>query len=149
MVIPDPVLRLLKPLVCRFESCRLSSYLDGNSVPTIGWGHTGKDVYYPGQVCTQEQADTWLDRDLSEHYNQLLAVSPSVAEASPGTQAALTDWVYNDGIGNYKSSHLRSAVDVQSWTNVKVQVARWDRIAGKVSKGLDRRRTAEIDLIGT
>lgn len=147
MLIPDSVLQLLKPLVCSFESCRLESYLDGNNVPTIGWGHTGKDVYYPGQVCSQEQADDWLQSDLSSHYSQLLLVSSSVALQSPSRQAALTDFVYNDGIGNYRSSLLRSAVDVQAWQNVKAQIARWNHVAGKVSPGLDRRRKAEIALI--
>lgn len=147
MIIPVEVLAILAPLVKRFEACRLESYLDGNGVATIGWGHTGADVHYPGMTCTQDQADAWLDRDLQEHYSQLLAVSQSVALATPGRQAALSDFVYNDGIGNYRSSLLRSAVDVEAWQSVKVQLARWVHVAGKVSAGLTRRRKAEIDLI--
>ena len=31
-------------LIKHFEGCRLTAYLCPAGIPTIGWGHTGKDV---------------------------------------------------------------------------------------------------------
>lgn len=39
-------------------------YLDTESVPTAGWGHTGPDVKV-GQTYTRDQCCRWLDDDLN------------------------------------------------------------------------------------
>lgn len=134
------------PLARQSEGCKLEAYLDPDGIPTIGDGHTGPEVQL-GLVWSQEEADTHFAADLSIHYNQLLAVSPSVSTQSPGRQAALTDFVYNEGIGNYTHSLLRSAVDVQAWKNVQTQLARWIYGSGRVLPGLVARRNREIALI--
>lgn len=146
MTIPSQVLSILLPLVQRFEGLRLTAYQDGAGVWTIGFGHTGPEVH-EGLTWALQQAQAALEQDLTSHYSQLLGVSPSLSQASAGTQAALTDWVYNLGIGNYMHSSLRNVVDAGSWIAVKVQMARWDHVAGRVSQDLDERRTAEIALI--
>ncbi|WP_397408215.1 lysozyme [Polaromonas sp.] len=50
-----------------FETCRLTAYPDPGSKDgkpwTIGWGHTGPDVY-PGLIWTREQADAAFVADL-------------------------------------------------------------------------------------
>lgn len=146
MPIPDTVLVLLRALVKEAEGCPLESYLDPDRVWTIGFGHTGPEVV-AGLVWTQDQADTHFASDLQEHYDQLLLVSSSVAQQTAGRQAALTDFVYNEGIGKYKNSTLRSAVDVQAWQSVKTQLARWIYGSGRVLPGLVHRRNLEIALI--
>jgi lysozyme len=145
MEIPQEVSSILLPLVKRFEGCRLESYQDTAGVWTIGYGHTGLEVV-KGVVWTQERADAQLDVDLTEHYSQLLEVSPSVGTASPARQAALTDFVYNLGIGTYEHSTLRSAVDMGAWLSVIRNLALWVHSGGKVEPGLVKRRQAEIDL---
>jgi lysozyme len=145
-MIPDEVLAILQPLVQSMEGCRLTSYQDPNKVWTIGWGHTGPSVG-PNQVCTQQEADDWLAGDLSTHYNQTVAISPTLAQQPAGRQAAITDFVYNLGAGTYTHSTLRSAVDCGAWQNVKIQLALWVHAGGKVEPGLVRRREAEIALI--
>lgn len=146
MSIPVEVLVILDPLVKSFESCRLEAYQDGGGIWTIGWGHTGRDTG-PGNTWTQEQADTALGTDLADHYQSLVTASPTLARTSPGRQAALTDFVYNLGIGRYTHSTLRSAVDCGAWQSVKFQLAKWDHGGGVVVPGLARRRKAEITLI--
>lgn len=146
MTIPADVYAILAPLVQRFEGCRLVSYQDPVGIWTRGWGHTGADVG-PGQTISQDQADADLETDLADRLAQLLAVSPGLALATASRIAALTSFVYNLGIGSYRSSTLRSAVETGAWQNVKLQLAKWDHAGGKVLQGLVDRRQAEIDLI--
>ena len=145
-MIPPEVLTILVPLVQSSEGCRLESYQDGAGVWTIGWGSTGLDIG-PGLTWSQEQADSRLASDLAAHYSQLLQVSPTLQRASPGRQAALTDFVYNLGIGSYTHSMLRSAVDCAAWQSVCTQLARWTHAGGKVEPGLVTRRNKEIALV--
>lgn len=144
MSIPDSVFAILSPLVQRFEGCLLKAYRDAAGVWTIGYGHTPAAE---GDQWTQSQAQSALETDLAVHYGELLSLSPGLADESASRQAALTDFVYNMGSGNYRSSTLRAAVDCQSWPAVKLQLAKWDHAGGKVLPGLAARRQAEIDLI--
>ncbi len=54
-----------KALVKEFEGLRLTAYICPAGVLTIGWGHTGPDVY-SGQTITVAQAETFLDNDLQK-----------------------------------------------------------------------------------
>jgi len=130
-------------LVKAFENCRLQAYQDLGLIWTIGWGHT--NGVYPGQTCTQSQADAWLDQDLQIASYELLQYSPG--PFAPGAQDALIDFVFNLGIGNYRLSTLRQLVDAQQWAAVKTELLKWDHVGGVVVPGLLRRRQAEADLI--
>jgi lysozyme len=146
-VIPTAVSSILVPLVQRFEGCVLEAYLDATGIWTIGWGHTGPEVF-DGLVWTQEQADAVLETDLAAHYDQLLAISPRLASsATPSQLAALTDFLYNLGAGTYRNSTLRSAAEAGAWQNAKLQLAKWVHAGGKVLPGLVARRSAEIALL--
>lgn len=50
-------------MIKSFEGLRLTCYKDSVGVKTIGYGHTGTDVYY-GQHITEEEAETLLRADL-------------------------------------------------------------------------------------
>lgn len=130
-------------LVKAFEGCILTAYRDIAGVLTIGWGHTGKDVYM-GQIWTQEQADDELEHDLAGAAALLAIYSPDLAN---GAREALTDFVFNLGIGNYRTSTLRQLVNVQNWVAVKAELLHWDHSNGAVVAGLLRRRQAEAALI--
>lgn len=138
-----------KDLAEHFESCKLVGYLDTGGIPTNGWGHTGRDVYV-GQVWTQIYADTELVHDLYCDQTLLLAYSPSVASL-PGPLAALTDFVYNLGIGAYRTSTLCKVVNAGNWAAAKIQIELWDhgKVAGQeeVLAGLVLRRQAEAALL--
>ena len=43
----------------------LTAYRDSGGVLTIGWGHTGSDVF-EGQVITEQQAETLYKKDVKE-----------------------------------------------------------------------------------
>lgn len=131
-------------LARRFEGCRLTAYKDIAGVWTIGYGHTGKDVT-PTTRWTQEEAEQHLELDVAEaqHLLQLYSPGPFVT----GALDALTDFVFNLGIGNYRGSSLRRAVDTQNWPEVKIDLLAWDHSGGQVIPGLLARRQAEADLI--
>jgi lysozyme len=126
-----------------FEGCVLTAYKDMAGVWTIGYGHTGKDVY-EGLVWTQAQADEQLDHDIQAAQTLLLMYSPGVM----GTALfALTDFVFNLGIGNYRTSTLCRLVNASNWPAVKLELLKWDHSNGQVVPGLLRRRQAEAALI--
>jgi len=130
-------------LAKQFEGCRLEAYQDIAGVWTIGWGHVGKDVY-PGLVWTQAQADDALQHDLNAAMTLLQMYSPGLAN---GTLDALTDFVFNLGIGNYRTSTLCKCVNAQDWAGARTEILRWDHSGGVVIPGLLRRREAEAALI--
>lgn len=134
-------------LIESFESCKLTAYLDTIANPpvwTIGWGHTGKDVHQ-GLVWTQAQADEALDHDLLAADILLNVYSPGLTGAP---LEALTDFVFNIGIGHYRTSTLCQLVNAKNWAAVKTELLKWDHSNGTVVAGLLRRRKAEADLIG-
>lgn len=130
-------------LIKGFESCDLGAYRDIAGVPTIGWGHTGKDVYM-GLTWTQAQADEALEHDMLAARSLLDIYSPGLAN---GPLEALTDFVFNLGIGNYRTSTLCKYVNAQAWPFVKTELLKWDHSNGVVVAGLLRRRQAEAALI--
>jgi lysozyme len=133
-------------LAKQFEGCELEAYPDGLTNPpvwTIGYGHTGKDVF-EGLTWTQEQADDALLHDVNQARAQLEMYSPNLAN---GALDALTDFVFNMGIGNYRTSTLCKLVNAENWTAAKTEILKWDHSNGKVVPGLLARREAEAALI--
>lgn len=130
-------------LIQSFEGCELTAYQDLAGIWTIGWGHVGKDVS-PGLTWTQSQADDALAHDIT-------AAQALIAIYSPGLTGdaltAITDFVFNLGIGNYRSSTLCKCINAQDWEGAKAQIITWDHSNGKVIPGLLRRRQAEAALL--
>ena len=131
-------------LVRQFEGCRLTAYQDGAGVWTIGWGHTGKEVY-AGLIWTQVQADEARVHDIAEAQALLLRYSPAIID--PGALAALTDFVFNLGSGNYRTSTLCTLVNADNWPAAKVEILKWDHSNGVVIPGPRLRRQAEAALL--
>lgn len=127
-----------------FEGLRLAAYKKGDGVWTVGWGHTGKDVT-PTTVWSVDTAEMHLAMDLNEAQTLLSIYSPG--PYAPGADDALTDFVFNLGCGNYRSSTLCRLVNAQAWPQVKTELLKWDHERGVVVEGLLARRQAEADLI--
>jgi lysozyme len=131
-------------LIKGFESCVLTAYWDAiGQVWTIGWGHTGKDVY-EGLVWTQAQADDALQHDIIAADALLNVYSPGLAG---GPLTAITDFVFNIGIGHYRTSTLCQLVNAKNWIAAKAEIVKWDHGNGAVVPGLYRRREAEAQLL--
>jgi lysozyme len=134
-------------LMHHFEACKLTAYPDPatNGPPwTIGWGHTGPEVV-PGLQWTQEQADkAFADRLANEFEPGVLALC--VREPSQLQFDALVCFAYNVGLRNLKTSTLIRKFNAGDILGAADEFPRWNKAAGKVMRGLSRRRNAERAL---
>jgi len=129
-------------LVSSFEGFSAVAYLDGNSIPTIGYGHTA-DVKM-GDVCTKTQALVWLDEDLKiadDAIARLVTVPLTQNEWD-----ALTSLVYNIGQGNFAKSTVHLRINHGDTNGACQAIGMWNKVAGQVSAGLVRRRAAEMAM---
>ena len=125
----------------QFESCRLVAYADSKGVPTIGYGHTA--CVSLGDICTQEQANSWLLEDIQtavDAVNRLVKITLDQNEFN-----ALVDFVYNVGQGNFANSTLLRDLNAGDVDLAANQFQAWDKSGGNVIAGLLRRRIAEYN----
>jgi GH24 family phage-related lysozyme (muramidase) len=113
---------------------------------TIGWGSTGADIH-PGTTWTLAEAEHALDEHLLYFATGLLKLSPSLVNASDRRVAALISFCYNCGLGNYRVSTLKKRADNADWLGASEEILKWNKAAGRVLKGLTRRREAEAALL--
>jgi lysozyme len=109
---------LAQVLVENQEECRLESYLDTEGVPTNGWGHTGSDVYYPGQVITQDQADAWLAADMSAARN-IATRFPFYYQLNDVRQAVLVSMAFQMGSKPLYWPRFMSALEVRDYADAQ------------------------------
>ena len=124
----------------RFEGLRLTAYRDVAGVLTIGYGHTGPDVF-EGQTITQQEAETLLVQDTlsaANAVNGLVKVTLTQAEFD-----ALVDFVFNVGQGNFSASTLLKRLNEGDFEGAANQFDAWDHAGGKVVAGILRRRNEE------
>lgn len=123
-----------------FERCRLTTYPDIKGVLTIGWGHTGFDVY-EGQTITQAEADALLLKDVGfAEYSVNHYVTATLTQCEFD---ALVDFVFNCGVGNFRSSTLLVKLNNGDIAGAAEEFSKWDHASGQVVAGLLRRRLAE------
>lgn len=130
-------------LIREFEGCALVAYNDGGGVWTLGWGHT-RGVK-PGDTCTREQADAWLEDDIQEAW---VGVQGCVGTAilTEGQACALVSFVYNLGAPALERSMLLRFLKYGDVGAAASEFKRWVFDNGKLVAGLQRRRAAERDL---
>jgi lysozyme len=128
-----------------FEQCRLLAYWDAHGrVWTIGWGHTGPDVY-EGLIITQARADKLLHERLANEFvpGVLGVITRSMTQ---GHFDAMVDLAYNIGVGAFRESTLARKFNAGDVTGAADEFLRWNRSGGKVLLGLRRRRAADRAL---
>ena len=133
-------------LIKQFEGCELSAYKCPAGVWTIGYGSTtfkGRKVYQ-GQVITLDEAEEQLQLDLKPFAQQI--EKAIVVDVSDNQFCALLSFVYNLGIGNFRSSTLLKKLNTGDYRGASLEFPKWNRAGGKVLKGLTRRRLAEQAL---
>jgi lysozyme len=131
------------PLVKKFEGCRLKAYKCPAGVWTIGYGHTGPDVF-EGRIWTQAQADAALDKDMQHALDGIRkAITSTLTDKQ---MAALVSFVFNLGIGAFKSSTLLKRINAHDLAGALREFPKWTHAGGKHLEGLAKRRTAEAAL---
>ena len=129
-------------LIKKFEGCKLEAYLDAVDVPTIAYGRT-KDVKI-GDICTQQQAEDWLEEELVEYAGY---VEKAVTVPLEQNQFdALVSWTYNLGPASLNRSTALKLLNMSEYDGVPAQLKRWNKAGGKVLDGLVRRREAEAEM---
>lgn len=138
-------LEILMKLIKESEGCILKSYKCPAGIWTIGYGQT-KGIK-EGMVWTQNQADEDLLETAWEVLNQALTASPVLKRSTSQRQAAIADFIYNLGIGNYNSSTLKKYVNKENWASAYTEIKKWNKAGGKILKGLTIRREKEASLL--
>jgi lysozyme len=132
-------------LIKHFEGVKLTAYRDIANVLTIGYGHTGTDVY-AGQTITQQQAEALLLKDL-ERFEKYVSQLPGADFLNENQFAALVSLAFN--VGSFGSG-LKTAIAQKNIPGIAAKIGEYNkaRVGGvlQVVTGLDRRRKAEIEL---
>lgn len=125
------------------EGLRLTAYQDVANVWTIGYGHTGKDVY-AGLTITADQAQVLLQDDVE---SAVACVNRAVTSIINQNQFdAMVDFAFNVGRGHFISSTLLRKVNASDFAGAVEQFGAWIYAGGQVVAGLVRRRHAEAAL---
>ena len=119
----------------------------GDKPWTIGWGST--HGVKPGDIWTEAKAEQELDKELALCAAGLLKYSPGLIRALDRRFAALNSFAFNCGLGNYRISTLRKRVNEEDWEGAAEEILKWNKAAGRVMRGLTRRRKAEAVLLDT
>lgn len=132
-----------------FESLKLRAYPDpatGGKPWTIGYGHTGPDVY-PGLAISQTRAEQLLDADLAKAEAEVNKYGHNLTQ---GQFDCLVDMVFNMGSGFIRPDNINGDFDdfVASGNKVEMRkrIPQFRMAKGKVMKGLVRRRAANLAL---
>jgi lysozyme len=138
----------LKELVKEFEGCKLKAYKCPAGIWTIGYGNTqyenGKAVK-EGDIITLKRAEQLLEIILIKFIQQVGELVKS--NINQNQKDALTDFAYNCGVGNLKTSTLLKKVnDDPKDKTIRAEFEKWTRANGKVLNGLVKRRNAEANL---
>lgn len=126
-------------LIKKYEGFSARPYKCPAGVLTIGYGRT-IDVR-PYEITTEEAETIWLSKYVKTIADQILAVVN--VELSNNQICALIDFVYNLGIGNFKSSTLLRKINQGDFSAAANELLRWNKAGGIILKGLENRRIAE------
>jgi len=127
----------------QFEGCKLEAYKCPAEKWTIGYGHTGPDVYDKLKI-DQARADYLLMLDLQSAQNTVNnMVEPQINQ---NQFDALCDFVFNCGAGNFQHSTLLKLVNDKKFDDAVLEFSKWTKGGGKVLPGLVKRRAAEAEL---
>ena len=151
-VIPD--FNKLTELKEHFEGYSNVAYKDSGGVWTVGFGstynHSEKRKVKEGDTVHKEQAKRWaaIDYDnIIKQANQYITV-----QLSPYQSAAIVDYIYNRGIGNFLKTQLDELINANPHDKLIaheiVNTGLKDRL-GNLLWGLGRRRRSQAYLYFT
>ena len=134
-------------IIKQFEGCRLTAYKDPLGIPTIGYGHTAGVKL--GQTITQDQADTYLARDVGTA-EKAVSRYDDTYHWNENQFSALVSFTYNCGAGNLDKL-LEGGNRTVEEISAKISTYNKGTVNGTkvVLSGLVRRRAAEKALFDT
>lgn len=130
-------------LLQTLEGCELTAYRDGGGVLTIGYGHTGDDVYI-NQIISADRALMLLINDLCKF--QKCITTNVKCKLNQQMFDALVIFCFNVGCFHFIGSTMLKLLNKNDYIGAKAQFALWNKDNGKVVKGLTARRSKEAAL---
>ena len=137
-------------LIKGFEGFRGKSYRCPAGVWTIGYGHTsmaGPPAVRAGQIMSRAEADRVLAHNIEKFAAQLRPLI--TADLTDNQFSALVSFAYNVGVGGFRNSGVRRAVNAEQHKSVPRRLALWVKAGGRTLPGLVKRRSAEAALYMT
>lgn len=137
-------------LVKKFEGLYKKAYRDEVGVWTIGYGITNADksitgaTIKAGLVISEKTADNWLERSLNSKYLQKVMKYDKKYNWNQNEIDALVSFAYNIG-----SIDGLTANGTRSRATIAAKILEYNKAAGKVYRGLTRRRKVERKLFLT
>lgn len=129
----------VKEQIKRFEGCRLTSYQCASNVWTIGYGHTGSDVY-PNLEISQERAVELFEHDILIASEQVNAYN-HIYHWTQNEYDALVSFVFNIGsLDQVTANGSRSKEEIAN------AIPKYCHSRGKALAGLVARRDYELNL---
>jgi lysozyme len=125
------------------ENTKLRPYRDTGGVLTVCTGHTGTDIR-PNGVYTDAECHALQTKD--ETHAMQIVLNKTTGPITPGELAALTDFVFNEGEGNFGKSTLLKLWNKGDHTAACHELPKWNIGGGKVLPGLITRRKKEMAL---
>lgn len=126
-------------------------YNDAAQYCTIAYGHLVKLASCDGTEppafldgVTEDEGTDLLVEDISTA--QVAVMTAVDVDLSDGQFAALCDFVFNVGSGNFRRSTLLKVVNAGDFQGVPFQLRRWVKAGGRELPGLVTRREKEIEL---
>lgn len=130
-------------IIKSFEGLRLKAYQDSVGIWTIGYGHTGADVF-ADLTIDEAEADNLLRQDLADAESCIEAyVNLTISQEQFD---ALCSFVFNLGCKAFKNSTLVKLINAYQFEAAALQFSRWAKAGGVELAGLVRRREAEREL---
>ena len=128
-------------LIKSFEGLALKAAPCPAGIPTVGYGHTGPEVYN-GLRITAEFAEDLLRQDLARFERGVERLIVGV----PTTQAQFDSFVslaFNIGLGGFQRSSVLRHHRAGNRLSAAASFLLWVKAAGRTLPGLVRRRNAE------
>ena len=127
-------------LIISYEGLRLTAYRCPAGKLTIGYGHTGPDVY-EGKTISEKEAKQLLREDLKAAEKAVNSYRRNYYPRMNKNQfSALVSFTYNCAAGNLDQLCQRGA---RSLGEIATKIQLYNKAGGKVLQGLVNRREAE------
>ena len=145
-------------MIMRLEGTRDTVYLDAVGLPTVGVGHLlTKDELSSGRIIAANGGIIDIRKPLSygDIYALLMddlseyeyAINTNITQTLNQHQFdALVSWAFNVGASAVARSTLRKLLNAGNFEAVPAQLRRWDKAGGRVLRGLQNRRDAEVRM---
>ena len=130
-------------LIKQFEGLKLNAYKCPAGIWTIGWGHTGKDVF-KGLKINEKEAQIFLLNDLKIHSNYIEKLTK--VPLNQNQFDALVSFEYNIGYSAFKNSTLLKLLNQKKYNLAADEFDKWIYANKKKLNGLINRRKKEKEL---